>query len=201
MKVLATVGIVGVVIAAGAAHGAGSASRIVDRTLICTIDAEGLPDPGRYLRVSVSPRRPGGWSPSVTAFNLAGDPGMSVGFTTGSTPGSPTGYLSLSRSKCRTSSVRVPLSSTGLAGGASPFIQTYKCDAAMRVLIRVRATFTRPVTLAPDPRVPSQLVAKGKISTGQLVVATVKGKRISFASADGATGKVKLFIAESVCFD
>ena len=42
----------------------------------------------------------------------------------------------------------------------------------------------------------NQVTAKGSITTGQLVVATLKGKRLAYATADGGTGKVKLFAAK-----
>jgi hypothetical protein len=199
MRAVAAVGIVLFLGAAGVAGGAGSASLIVDRTLICNIPGQDtFPDPIRTMTVSATPRLKGGWSPSVGAFTLNSKDKdeLAVGLTTGSTPRVKLGYVAWSRPpKCTVTSRRFAFSSRGLEGGPAPQAHLYDCDVPAKVVVRVRGVFTRPVTIVTDARVPTQFFAKGNISTGQLMVATLKGKRLAYASADGKTGKVTIFAA------
>ena len=56
---------------AAAASGAGSATRVVERTLLCNVPSQpGTPDPFRELRISATPKRTGGWPPSISVFTL-----------------------------------------------------------------------------------------------------------------------------------
>jgi hypothetical protein len=185
---------------AAVASSAGSAARVIERTLLCNVPTQsGSPDPFRELRISVSPKRKGGWPPTAAAFTLNAPEGndFSVGFTTGPTPRNRTGYIAWTRPpSCTATSRRVAFSTAGLQGGPAPFGKEVKCDPPARVVIHVRAVFAKPVTVGTDPRVPSQLFAKGTISKGQLAVAAPRGKRLAYATADGATGKVTLFAAK-----
>ena len=185
---------------AGAATAGGSASKIVEQTLVCNVPSQpAFPDPLRTMTMSATPKRKN-WSASIGAFTLGSENGedISVGLTTGPVPRTPLGYLAWSRPpRCTGTTRSVPFSSAGLQGGPAPFgNKQYKCDVPAKVVIHVRAVFTKAVTVTSDARVPSQLFAKGNISTGQLVVATLKGKRLGYASADGATGKVNIFAAK-----
>jgi len=186
-------------VAAAAASGAGTASRVVERTLLCTVPQQDtFPDPTRTISVTATPKR-GKWAASTSVFtlNTEDDAQFAVGMTTGSTPRNPLGYLAWTRApRCGPSSKRVPFSTRGLQGGATQFAKQYECDVPAQVVVHVRAVFTKPVTVGLDARVPSQLFAKGNIASGQLVVATPGGKRLAYGSADGATGKVKLFAAK-----
>lgn len=194
------VAVIGTLLSAGIASGAGSASRVIDRTLVCRATGEGFPDPIRILGLSVGPgvaTRP----PLVNAWNGTGPEGIAAGFATRREAGrTTTGRLWFSRMSCTASSRRVSLSSTGLRGGqAPPFGVSYRCEIPAQLLLRVRAVFTRAVTLAPDPRSPYVLLAKGTISSGQLAVTTVRGDPIAFTSADDATGKIRIFTSASRC--
>jgi hypothetical protein len=179
VKAVAAASVALLLVAAGVASGAGSASRVVERTLLCTVPAQDtFPDPTRTITVSATPKR-GKWSASTSVFtlNTQDDAQFAVGLTTGSTPRNPLGYLAWTRApRCGPSSKRVPFSTAGLQGGPAPFAKQAECDVPAKVVIHVRAVFTKPVTVGLDARVPSQLFAKGNISTGQLVVATLKGK-------------------------
>lgn len=199
MKAVAATGIVVLLAAAGVASGAGSASRVVERTLICSVPGQDVfPDPLRSISVSATPER-GKWSAGTSVFTLDAeeDAQFAVGMTTGPTPRNPRGYLAWSRApRCGPTSKRVPFATAGLQGGPTRFAKLYECDVPAQVVVHVRAVFTKPVDVGLDPRVPSQLFAKGNISSGQLVVTTPGGKRLAYGSADGRTGKVKLFAAK-----
>lgn len=198
MRLVAALGIVGVLVAAGTAGGAGSASRIVDRTVVCRPFGDGFPDPVRVMNAVAAPRA-GKHAPSVSVYNGFAADGVSAGFYTGPSYGHPTGAAWLSRTTCSTTSVRLAFSGSGLRGGRIPFGKGYKCDVPARVLIRVRAVFTRPVTLSRDPQATYQSVAKGRIATASLAVATAQGKPIVFATVDDATGRARLFTSRSRC--
>lgn len=206
MKLLGAAAIVGVLVGAGIASGAGSASRIVDRTLVCDIAGIGYPDPYRQITVTVVPRTS---TSAPMAFIVYRDPDdslfaeptadtLSVGVATGPIPRHPTGFVEFSRTQCSASSRTVPLSSAGLRGGPVPTGKRgYPCITPAQVLIRIRGVFTRAVDLGSDSRFPGSLVAKGRLTKGQLAVRTLSGTPIAYASADDATGKVALFVARA----
>lgn len=190
----------GILLASGAASGKDSPSRIVDRTLVCRATGEGLPDPLRVLDVTASSRA-GTNAPRVNASNGRGSEGMSAGLSTGRFEGQLTGALWFSRSQCTTTSLRVALSNAGLRGGQAAAVgERHECEVPARVLIRVRAVFTRPVTPFRDPRATYLLIAKGKITSGSLAVTTVQGRTpIIFGSVDDATGKARISTSASLC--
>lgn len=180
-----------------------AASRILDRTVVCRMTGTGFPDPIRSISVGASARSKGlDLPPLVSARNgPSGEAGVSAGLQTGPGPTHRTGYVLLSRTGCRSTKLRVPLSSRGLLGGSTEAERkSYSCDAPASVLIRVRAVFTRPTRFAPDPRSPWQSVARGKIATGFLAVATMPARKpIFFASATHAAGTAEAFVAPSRC--
>ena len=198
MKAVVAAGVVVLLGAAGVASGAGSASRIVERTLVCNVPGQdAYPDPIRFLSASAVPKR-GNFSASISAFTLNAEDNadFAAGLTTGPVPRNPTGYIAWSRApQCSRSSRSVPLGSAGLESFSTLSAKIVKCDAPAKVLIHLRAVFTKPVTIGLDARL-NQVIAKGNITMGQLVVATLKGKRLVYASADGGTGKVHLFAAK-----
>jgi hypothetical protein len=124
---------------------------------------------------------------------------MSAFVQTGPDPSHATGYVSLSRTRCTTTKLRLRLSSRGLKGGSTePDGKSYKCDAPARVLIRVRAVFTRPTGFVRDPQSPWLSVARGTTSTAYVAVATMPDRKpLSFAGANHTTGMARLFIASS----
>jgi hypothetical protein len=183
---LAASAVSGILVAVGT-EGAEAASRIVDHTVGCRMTGTGYPDPIRSISVGASARSKGPHLPPfVSARNGAsGEAGVSAGLQTGPSPSHWTGYALLSRSGCRSTRLRLPLSSRGLLGGSTEADRTsYGCEVPASVLIRIRAVFTRPTRFSSDPRSPWQLVARGKIATGSLAVATMPGRKpIFFGSA------------------
>jgi hypothetical protein len=185
--------------------GAESASRIIDRTVVCRTVGVGYPDAVRFMNVSAEPFQHLGGSPTGPWLSVSnsgsGDPGVGASIRTGPWGNDASGYVSLSRTRCTRTKTRVPLSSRGLRGGPTqPFGDNYRCDLPVRVLIRIRADFKRPTALRPDSRSPSVLIARGQITTGYLAVVTERGRKpIVFASAHDASGNARLFVAPSRC--
>jgi hypothetical protein len=198
MKAITTAAALAVLVAAGIAGGAGSGSRVIDRTLLCRATGAGFPDPVRILGLSVTPRV-GKKPPLVNLWNGTGPEGINAGFTTGPYAGTTTGRLWFSRSSCTASTRPVALSGSGLTGGRPAFSVSHRCEIPAQLLLRIRAVFTRPVTLARDAHSPYILVGKGRISAGQLAVTTVRGDPIAFASVDEATAKTRIFTSASRC--
>lgn len=150
---MARISVVGAAAAAGVlfavplGNGADVASRIIDRTFVCKTVGTGYPDPVRYMDVPAAPRL-GSNAPNLGVFNGPPPTGVRASVWTGSGFGSPTGHLLVSRPRCGTITVRVRLASGGMRGGQTELGERYKCDLPARVVIRVRALFKRPVTLA-----------------------------------------------------
>jgi hypothetical protein len=193
----------GVLLGVPVESGAGAASRILDRTVVCRMTGTGFPDPIRSISVGVSGRSEGlDLPPFVSARNgHGGESGVSAGLQTGPGPSSRTGYVLLSRTACRQTKLRIPLSSRGLLGGsASADRKSYTCDVPATVVIRVRAVFTRPTRFSPDPRSPWHVVARGNITRGSLAVVSMPGRKpIFFGSAAHAAGSAAAFVAPSRC--
>lgn len=191
------------VLAAGAAVPADAANRVVDRTVVCRMAGTGFPDPIRSISVGASAASKGlDLPPLVSARNgPSGEAGVSAGLQTGPGPSQSTGYVLLNRSRCRSTKLRIPLSGRGLLGGSTKADRrSYSCDVPASVLIRVRAVFTRPTRFSTDPRSPWQVVARGRIATGALAVATMPGRKpIFFGSAAHAAGTAEAFVAPSRC--
>jgi hypothetical protein len=204
--VVATATGIGALFAAPIGSGAESASRVIDRTIVCRTVGVGYPDSVRFATVWAEPfQHLGGAAAAPWLFvgnaGAGGEPGVSASIRTGPYGNDASGYASVSRTRCTRTSIRIPLSSSGLRGGPTqPFGDNYRCDVPAKILIRVRADFRRPTALRPSPRSPSHLIAKGQITTGYLAVVTERGRRpIVFASANDASGKVRLFLAPSRC--
>jgi hypothetical protein len=199
----AAVAVVAALLAPETGSGANAATRIVDRTVVCRMTGTGYPDPIRSISVGASARSKAlDLPPFVSARNgPSGEAGVSAGLQTGPGPSHRTGYVLLSRVACRSTKLRVPLSSRGLLGGSTQADRkSYSCDVPASVLIRVRAIFTRPTRFSPDPRSPWQFVARGKIVTGSLAIATMPGgKPLFFGTAAHAAGTAEAFVAPSRC--
>jgi len=171
-------------------NSAESASRIVDRTLVCPMGGSGYPDPARFLEIQARPRL-GDNSPNAGVYNV---PDVVADLKTGPDFGHGTGHVRLKG--CTTSRLRLPLSSQGLKGGPTALGDRQTCEVPARVLIRVRAVFRRPVALR---RQEDTFTATGRIATGYLAVATLPGRKsLAFASVNDATGKAQIF-ARSGC--
>lgn len=172
-------------------------THILDRTVSCRVEGVGAPDPARYMTVSAFPRRGTGTPqvPYVYAHHSEGEGGFSVGFAI-----SPQGRAWVNRSLCTATKAVVALSSGKLRGGRTPFGEAQRCDVPARVLIRIRAVFTRPFAVRTDPLARYQAHAPGKIITGSLAVATLQRKPIAFATADDAAGRASIFASPTRCF-
>jgi hypothetical protein len=188
-------------VAAGPTSGAGSASRIVERTLLCRTSGQGYPDPVSSMDVSASPRV-GKHAPAVLTSNgPSGADGLSAGFYTGPHYGQPIGTLWFSRTRCSATGPRLPFSAAGLRGGRAPrFGDQHQCDVPSTVLIRVRAVFARPVALKPDRQATYLSVAKGRILSASIAVSTAQRKPIVLGSVDDKTGNATIFTSPSRCF-
>jgi hypothetical protein len=195
---LAGVAALAVLAAVGPAAGGGTATRLVDRTLLCKPVAEGFPDPSAFLDLTAVPKT-GKGSPLVAAFaEPSGKEEVSAQARTGPDDrGLGTGYASFSRYSCSTATVRIPLTASGLRRELTDRSVTFRCLVPGRILLRLRAEFARPAALKTFR---NSWLAKGHVSKGQLAVATYKGRKpIAFASVDDRTGKPSLFTAPSRC--
>lgn len=179
------------VLTAGIASGASQpASRIVDRTMLCKTWGSGYPDPLRTLAFVGVPNQaqatngPQGSPQFVVAQIALGVNGQD--------------QVVVSRAACAPTSKRLPLSAKGLRSGVTDFGNRWKCPVPASVLIRVRAAFARPVTLEPAPDASYLLIARGRISSGSLAVATKDGTRLTFASVDKG-GEGSIFVARPRC--
>ena len=187
-------------VAASSATGTQSASRIIDRTMVCPMVGVGYPESIRALYVSATPFEPAHEYAARTSVRNGGGGGPEVGagVQTGPGPGH-TGLAWLNRTGCVATRIRLPLARRGLNAGATERAE-YECEVPAKVLIRVRAVFERPTAFTVDPRIPHYTFARGDIATGYVAVATVGGRKpISFASVHDATGKAKIFFAPSRC--
>jgi hypothetical protein len=187
--------VIGGLFASNMGTGADVASRIIDRTFVCKTVGTGYPDPIRYMDVSAAPRL-GDNAPAVHVSNGPPPAGLTAGLRTGPYYSSPSGRLSLSRTRCASTSRRAPLTTTGLRGGQTELGERYKCDLPARVLVRVRAVFKRPVRLV---RARDEFFASGNIAKGELVVATSGRRPIVYVSTSDASGKTAIFVARPGC--
>jgi hypothetical protein len=185
-----------------------SAARVIDRTLVCEMPGEGFPDQIRFMTVTARPRnqpqpgdaRPRRIPPPLTAVSNGRREELRAFVRTAGEGDEPTGLVVLSRSHCRTSKLRVRLSAKGLRGGPTGRNgDSYRCDVPTRVLLRVRAEFTRPAAFSPDAEFPSELVAKGRIATAYVATTTLRGGAIALTSVSDTTGKARAFTAPDRC--
>lgn len=103
------------------------------------------------------------------------------------------GTLALNRRICRTVSTRIPLSSTGLSGGAAGQLgETFDCESPRRVLVRVRATLAEPGALVGHDIF---LLTTTPIREARLAVRTQSGKPLAYATVS-ETGKSTLHTAK-----
>ncbi|MEX1357456.1 MAG: hypothetical protein WD981_02420 [Gaiellaceae bacterium] len=169
-----------------------AASRIVDRTLLCEVGLQG----GVYVATV-----------QAASANRAQKKVALVDLTT---KVQPTGRLALISERsielspppgCQRSTGRVALTSRGLSGAvASPFGDEFDCWTPRRVVIRVRAVFTSPVTLRLGrPWGFPLLFARGNVTEASVAVRTQSGKRLAFATVSD-TGRARVFTARRDCF-
>lgn len=170
-----------------------AASPVVDRTVVCSVArGDGHPDPPpRYLNVSASPKL-ADRSPTVNTWDVGfSNLGFSVGANTGRS-----GLVWIDRVECEATQARVSLSGAGLRPIDTKLGATYRCEVPAKVRIRLRAVFTRPVTLLGQR---GQLIARGTVSTASLAVRTATGRPVFFGSAENSTGKAAALVAPGRC--
>jgi hypothetical protein len=132
----------------------------------------------------------------ITAGRPSADTTIDWGFRTAEV--SRWGTLAVSRTACRTVSAKVPLSRSGLEGGAvSPFGEKLDCPAPRRVLVHVRAIATAKTELRARGVFRSTNVP---MKSGRLAVTTEKGKSIMVAEVL-EDGKARLHTAKGCVFD
>jgi hypothetical protein len=189
----------------GTARGAPAAARIIDRTLSCTVP---LQSGARPIKVSAhsgfrDPDRPGEWK-WLAAAELGLPPVVWV--YAGEAPNRASGALALDLARCTRATARVAFSSRGLNGGvASQLLGTdaYDCRVGSRILVRVRAVFREPTSLATVLRAYRQnyrgTPAGAVMREAQLAARTPGGKPVVYADVV-ESGRARLFVA-SGCRD
>ena len=186
------------VVALGGAHagmGAESASRIVDRTLLCRMTGVGYPDPARLLRIGAATYDAANSDlpSSISITNGGADSGTNIQIATGSDDQAPRGYVHHGQTTCSATSIRIPLSRRSLSGGPIPFSKSFDCDVSPRILVRVQGIFERPPRLTRDG-------ASGDLVHGYLAVATFPDRKpIVFTSIGGGSQQTKVFVSATRC--
>lgn len=106
------------------------------------------------------------------------------------------GTFAVNRRICRTVSTRVPLARTGLTGGqAGQLGEIFDCDVPRRVLVRVRAVFESPTTLKGHDIF---LLTTTPVQEARLAVRTQSGKPLAYATV-AASGRSTLHTGKG-CF-
>ena len=190
-----------VLVAVEVAAAGPSASRVIDRTVVCSVSGTGSPDVVRLMTVYGWNGDPGvEISPRIGVEAAGEKDAVTAGATTGPMRPATNGIAWLSRVHCSPTKVRVPLAATGLR--AVEGYNAYRCDVPARVLVRLRAEFRRPVSLVRDRNAPWRSIARGRIDAATVVVASFRGRKpIMFARATGAdpSGKGRALADQSRC--
>ncbi len=173
-----------------AATGGEGAVRLIDRTVVCAMPGEGFPDVTRLMTVSAVVRPP--W---ITVSNGPSYELRAAVRTRGSGR-ERTGAASLHREACTATSRRVRLGARGLGLSVR---RAAKCDVPVRVLVRIRAWFTRPTGWVRDGRSGSIVHARGTVTSGSLTVTTLAGRPVAHADVDDARRRARLFVSRSSC--
>lgn len=130
----------------------------------------------------------------ITAGRPSGTTTMDTGFNL-SWPHT-NGTLALNRRRCRTSPVRIPLTSSGLQGGsAGVFGDAYDCPTTRRVLVRVWAVTEGRSGLHGDA---DFVKTNAPLRAARLAMRTESGRPLVFAEVL-ESGKARLFTART-CF-
>jgi hypothetical protein len=180
-------------------------SRVIDRTLSCSVGLNGgvrkikvnaqtgvrlfgQPSKWKFLAsTGVSDPSGGGLAASVSAGNpLAPYQGYTF----------PPERLAYSMgASCRTAR-KIPLSSAALTGGeASQLVDHFDCVSGRRVFVRIRAVFSAPTSLKLKHYVNgTQLVAAGTVTEGRLAVRSAAGKPHAYAEVF-ESGKTRILTA------
>jgi hypothetical protein len=190
------------------------AATVIDRTLLCaTSPSGGIREVearanagtrlrGEWVRLPLGAAATGNVTYALTdslAWVTAGKPSaettLDLGFR--SSPVRDWGTLGVSRA-CRTVNAKIPLSHSGLKGGAtSPLGARVDCPAPRRVLLRVRAV----AMVKTDLRTKRDfLVTSAPLKSAQLAVRTEKGTPVMYTDVS-ADGRARLFTAKGCGLD
>lgn len=182
---------------------AAGASRIVDRTFVCTplafgrigdldVNVSQLRDDSFGRRfVTTLEARTGGWSADETlvvarALRQPEHPGLAYNYSAGGVAG----VFAHSR-RCASARAALPLSSRGLAGPPTRWQKDLDCPVRGRVLIRVRAVLQSPDEWGRVDR--SYAGVRQPLVEAKLAVRLQKtGKPIAYMEHD-AKGEVRLW--------
>lgn len=191
-----------------------SASRIVDRTFVCSTRSNGGVyeiEAKAYSGVREGSAR---WARLPFAVISTGSAGSaatvldnSLAWITAGRPSSTTllgdypfpvraalyGTLAVNRSTCRASARQVPLGSGGLEGGTAGRLgDAFDCTSPRTVLVRVRAVLTSPGTLKGHDIF---LLTTSPVREAAVAVRTESGKPLVYAQVL-QSGKTRLFTAK-----
>lgn len=182
-------------------NSAESASRIIDRTVVCQMPGEGFPDSTRFMSVAAIPRHERTTSPPLISISNGPSFELRAQIRTRAAGRKTTGSLTLSRMQCTPASFQLRFSTRRLTEQPPKrFGYSYRCNIPSAVAVRVRATFRRPTGFTRDPVTPSLVRARGEIATGYLLVTALPVRRpLAFASVDDASGEARLFVARPAC--
>lgn len=171
------------------ASGEPTATRVIDRTLLCETGVQGGVN---VVTLNGSSSKPGKDSAGVDITTRLVPTWRLASIGERAVELSPA---------CRRPTARAPLASTGLVGVvASPFGDEFDCWTPRRVLIRVRAVFESPATLRLGrPWGFPLLFARGKVEEAWLAIRTQAGKPMAFAAVS-ETGRTRVFTARRDCF-
>jgi hypothetical protein len=191
-------------LAAGPSVPAGSAAaRVIDRTFRCNIGLQaGVPkiEVGVAAGTRVRGRLTRLAQATIITFednNFKEEESLHVAGMTAGWPPPATlpggGGLSISLDQCTPVVASVPLRPRGLSGGPiDAYEDTYECFPPRRILVRTRAVFRKPTNLRFDRRGGRSLGTIGRITKGEIVAATLKGRPIVYAEIF-ESGKARLF--------
>lgn len=186
-----------------------AASRIADRTFVCTpgvnaipvmtVDAasgfragERLERMGQlsiYTRGDPRPRRTQDYLPTMVGLTAGWPPPRRIS----------SGGVGVDLELCKSTRASIPFTKRGLKGGAAGrYGDEYDCLPPAKVLIRFRVVFHSPATLKPDAN-RTWLGAIARIDKGQLAVVTPKGKPLVYGEVFDS-GKTSVFTEPNTCF-
>lgn len=102
------------------------------------------------------------------------------------------GTVGVRRALCRVTEARVPLSPSGLTGGAAAALGSkFSCEAPARVFVRVRAQLTARAV----PRGPEFSSVHVPARAAQVAVRTTSGRALAYGDVH-ESGKARLFVAK-----
>lgn len=178
---------------------AAAPARVIDRTLLCPVEVQaGVRKLNVYVQAAVAGQKDLLGNKALAHAQLTTGSSIQGTVLVGSVAGAANpvlrsgSTLGINRRDCRASTVRIPLSSRGLVGGAaSPFGDGFECFPGRRILIRVRASFGSPTSLRLDQRI-GILSTRALVREVQFRAVTETGRPLVFASLL-ASGKARVY--------